>query len=150
VLPAFSSVETMRAWDPKARPVPTAAIRVALAAASEQTDLVVLDPGSMTEFVIRRPAVWAIGQRRDWTPSYLDPDVLAAFESVADPRVTAVHLSAGDPDARLAGPELLVQLTLTPALDRTDLDDLLLALQRRWAQDPIIAERVDSMGVRLS
>ena len=33
----------------------------AAAAASEETDLVVLDPTSDTEFVVRRPALWAIG-----------------------------------------------------------------------------------------
>ena len=52
VLPAFTSVEAMRAWNPLARPVPAQAVRVAVAAASEQTDLVVLDPRSDTEFAV--------------------------------------------------------------------------------------------------
>ncbi len=150
VLPAFSSVDAMRRWDPTARPVPADAVRVALAAASESTDLVVLDPTSDTEFVIRRPALWAIGQSREWVPCYLDDEVLTAFTAVDDSRVVAVRLAAGDPDARLAGPELLVQLTLVPGLDRLQLDDLLDTLQAEWASNPVIADRVDSLGVSVS
>jgi hypothetical protein len=126
--------------------VPADAVRVALAAASESTDLVVLDPGSVTEFVIRRPAVWAIGQSRDWIPSYLDPAVRAAFEGVRDPRLLSVGLSAGDP----GGPELMVRLELVPGLDRAALDDLLAGLQQAWSENAIIADRVDSLGVTLS
>ena len=62
VLPVFTSVVTMAAWDPKARPVPADGIRTALAAASDDTDLIVIDPGSATEFVLRRPAVWRSGR----------------------------------------------------------------------------------------
>src|SRR5690606_14137168 len=49
VLPVFSSVATMAAWNDAARPVPADGRRVALAAASEGTDLVVIDPTSRTE-----------------------------------------------------------------------------------------------------
>ena len=153
VLPAFSSVDAMRAWNPKARPVPAEAVRVALAAASEDTELVVIDPTSPeTEFAVRRPAVWAIGRSVGWVPGYRDADVVAAFAaSVADePAVVSLTLAAGDPDARLAGPEVRVELALVPGLDRPVLDSLLARLQQRWAEDAVIAERVDSLGVRLS
>src|SRR5690606_19785486 len=81
VLPVFSSVETMGAWNPQARPVPAEGTRVALAAAHEQTDLVVLDAGSPTEFVLRRPAVWAIARQEPWMPAVESPEVAAEFES---------------------------------------------------------------------
>lgn len=149
VLPAFSSVDTMRRWNPTARPVPADAVRVALAAASEETDLVVLDPQSVTEFVIRRPALWAIGRSVEWVPSYLDVDVHRAFASIEDVHVRTITLAPGDPDARLAGPELLVTLTLEAGLSKDDLDRLLAELQKRWAADEIIATRVDSLGVRV-
>ena len=55
-LPVFSSVESMARWNKIARPVPSDAIRVALAAASEGNTRIVLDPGSETEFVFRRPS----------------------------------------------------------------------------------------------
>ena len=151
-MPVFTSVDAMRAWNPTARPIPADAVRVALAAASEQTDLVVLDATSETEFVLRRPALWAIAQSQPWLPSYRDDAVHAAFaEAVTDePSVTSVDLTAGDPDARLAGPEIVVRLTLLPGLDRPRLDALLGRLQSRWAASETIAARVDSMRVTLA
>jgi len=152
VLPAFTSVDAMRAWDPAARPIPTPGERVALAAAGEGTELVILDPTSPTQFGIRRPALWAIAKRRPWRPSYLDEEVLGAFlrSAIDEPAVHAVQLAPGDPSASLAGPELLVHLTLEPGLDRGALDALLARLQERWAQDPLITDRVDSIAVRLA
>jgi SseB protein N-terminal domain len=151
VMPVFTSVETMGAWNPSARPVPTPALRVALAAASEATDLVILDPTSETEFGIRRPALWAVAQEQPWTPSYLDGDVLAAFTDVAAdvPDIARVTLEAGDPDARLVQPELLVRLWLRPGLDADRLASLLEQQQAAWAASPIVATRVDSLSVKL-
>jgi hypothetical protein len=151
VLPAFTSVAAMAAWNPAARPVPTAAPRVAIAAVAEDTDLVVLDPTSDTEFVIRRPALWAIAQSRAWTPSYLDEEVLAAFLAGAqhEDAVLAIRLAPGDPGARLVGPELLVQLSLVEGLDRAALDAVIARLSAGWSESEIIAARVDSLKVQL-
>lgn len=152
VLPVFSSVEAMGRWNAKARPVPADGVRVALAAADEGTDLVVLDPTSKTEFVIRRPALWAVAQSLPWTPGYSDPRVADEFQaSVTDqPEVAAVALTAGDPDATLRGPEVVVQLALRPGLDRAALTALLERLQSRWAASELIATRVDSLTVKLT
>jgi SseB protein N-terminal domain len=151
VLPAFTSVAAMAAWNAEARPVPATASRVALAAASEQTDVVVLDPTRATEFALRRPALWALAQGRPWLPSYLDTEVLSAFMDAAElePAVLAVQLAPGDPGARLAGPELLVHVSLAPGLDQQALDDVVERLQRRWAEHPVIAARVDSLALTL-
>lgn len=151
-LPVFTSVEAMRAWNPAARPVPADGVRVAVAAASEQTDVVIVDPVSETEFAIRRPALWAIAQEQQWTPSHHDPVVLDAFvqSAVGEPAVAAVQLESGDPDARLAGPELVLRLELAPGLDADELAALLARLQQRWASSSAIAERVDSMRVQLA
>ena len=112
VLPVFASVDAMSRWNPAARPVPADGVRVALAAADDGTDLVVLDPGSETEFVLRRPAVWAVAQSQPWHPPFDSADVRAAFERSigTELAVLGVELDAGDPDARLAGPELVVRL----------------------------------------
>jgi hypothetical protein len=152
VLPAFTSVAAMSRWNPKARPIPADGTRVALAAASEGTDLVVLDPTSETEFAIRRPALWAMAQGRAWQPSYLDDAVLAEFMAAADGEdaIVAIQLAPGDPDARLAGPELLVQLSLVAGLDELALAELLGRAQDRWSSSELIAERVDSMTVKLA
>ena len=151
-LPAFTSVDAMRAWNPQARPVPADGVRVATAAASEQTDVVILDPTSATEFAIRRPALWAIAGNEPWIPSHRDPAVLDAFVGAADGEtdVAAVQLQSGDPDARLAGPELVLRLELVPGLDAEHLAALLARLQERWSASEVIAQRVDSMRVQLA
>ncbi|MEG8037094.1 SseB family protein [Sphingomonas sp. LR61] len=151
VMPAFTSVDAMHVWDTDARPVPVESRRVAMAAASEETQLVVLDPKSATEFVLRRPAVWALGQDLPWTPCFEDPEVAQAFaDSVVGERsVARVELTPGDPVGRFAGPELTVGLALHPGLDREQVGELVGRLQQRWSTDAVIAERVDSMRVAL-
>ncbi len=151
VMPAFTSVEAMRSWDPDARPVPVESRRVAMAAASEETQLVVLDPTAPTEFVLRRPAVWALGQDLPWTPCHEDPEVAEAFAaSVADEGAVArVELVAGDPLGRFAGAELTVGLVLHPGLDQAQVQALVGRLQQRWTADAVVSDRVDSMRVAL-
>jgi SseB protein N-terminal domain len=151
VLPAFSSVDAMTTWNSAARPVPADAVRVALAAASEQTDLVILDPTTPTQFVIRRPAVWAIAQSKPWVPSYLDPVVLTAFTEAAanEPAIISVALAPGDPDFTLAGPELSLQLTVMDGLAKSELDEVIERMRELWSLNTVIAERVDSLGVRI-
>ncbi|MDP3949867.1 SseB family protein [Microbacterium sp.] len=151
VQPVFSSVTAMQKWDATARPIPVEAVRAALAASSEQTDLIVLDPTSETEFVIRRPAVWAVAQGQRWEPSFLSPEVFTALqESVArELAVIDVAVEAGDPDARLSGPELVVILELVDGLERDVLDAVLARLAQRWAADDRIAVLADSLTVKL-
>jgi hypothetical protein len=151
VLPVFSSVTAMQAWNPLARPVPADGRRVALAAAGEDTELVVLDPTSETEFVLRRPAVWAVAQGEPWIPSDRDPQVAAAFEASigSELGVHAVDLVAGDPGCRLVAEELVVRLALADGLTRQELDAILARLAQRWAADDVIATRVDSLRVQL-
>ncbi|TFC47611.1 SseB family protein [Cryobacterium sp. TMT2-17-1] len=151
VLPVFSSVAAMTAWNTRARPVPADGVRVALAAAQENTDLVVLDPTAPTEFVVRRPALWAIAQSLPWTPSYASRDVADAFaDSVStELSVLGVELAPGDPAARLAGPELIVRLELVDGLTRIELDATLARLAARWSSSDVIATQVDSLTVQL-
>ena len=150
-LPVFSSVGAMKLWNERARPVPASAERIALAAASEGTDLVIIDPMSVSEFALRRPALWAIAQSLPWTPCYLNGEVLDALTEAARPEsaIRAVAIAAGDPQARLAGPELVVRLTIAAGLTKTKLDGLLSRIQERWALSEIIAEQVDSLTVQL-
>lgn len=152
VMPVFSSVTAMQAWNSQARPVPAEGIRVALAAAEEHTDLVVLDPTSDTEFVIRRPALWAIAQSQEWIPSFADPEVNAAFvrSCRTDSRVAEVSLSAGDPTARLRAPETIVTLALAPGLTREEVSEVVSRLSAQWAADDVIANRVDSLTVSVN
>jgi hypothetical protein len=111
-----------------------------------------VDATSETEFAVRRPALWALAQDEPWSPSYLDEEVLAEFLISADGEdaIVAIQLAPGDPDARLAGPELLVQLSLVPGLDEAELTALLARAQDAWSTSELIATRVDSMMVRLA
>lgn len=149
VLPAFSSADTMRDWNPSARPIPIAVPRIALAAASEGTPLIVVDPGAPTMFVVRRPAFRALATGERWVPSFADPEVLQAFldASAGEEALAAVQLAPGDPMARLAGAELLVQVSVRSGLAEADLSELLQRLGAAWAGNTLIAECVDSIDV---
>jgi hypothetical protein len=151
VLPVFSSVGAMGRWDAAARPIPVEGVRTALAAVDDDSDLIVIDPGSETEFVLRRPAVWAIAQNQAWEPSHTSAEVFAGLtESIGgELAVLDVEVAAGDPDGRLRGPELIVVLRLVDGLDQAQLDAVLQRLARRWAADPRIAVLVDSLTVKL-
>jgi hypothetical protein len=151
VLPAFTSVAALSAWSPTARPVPADARRIALAAASESTERLMLDAGSPTAFALRRPALWALAQDLPWQPSHADEAVLRAFlDAGADEEALAgLVIAPGYEAARLGGPEIVVQLGVRAGLDREGLTSLLARLQAAWAADEIISERVDSMAVKV-
>lgn len=152
VMPVFSSVETMRAWNPEARPIPVPAPQAAIAAAQEGTDLIIVDPGTPErELGVRRTQLEAVALGERVIPSWADPEVLRAFRSslAPEPSATDVVLAPGDPEARLLGPETAVVLHLRPGLDRESLAGLLARLQERWAADTVIADRVDSLRVEI-
>ena len=151
-LPVFSSVESMARWNKTARPVPSDAIRVALAAASEGNTRIVLDPGSETEFVFRRPAIKALALQQEWVPSFLNSEVGQAFAAPIDesePQVLAIYLESGDPQSRLEGAELQISLKLVAGLNQDDVNALVSRLAEAWSQSEVIAESVDSMQLRL-
>lgn len=152
VLPAFTSVDAMKAWDAEARPIPIQMSRIALAAAAEGTPLIVVDPGSETQTVLRSPAFRALATGEPWTPAFADPEVAQAFgDSVAEePTVEAIGLAPSDPVARSAGPEVTVLLRLRKSTQQAEREALLARIQERWAADVTIATRVDSIAVRLS
>ena len=151
VLPVFTSVGAMSRWDAAARPVPADGVRTAVAASADDTDLIVIDPGSETEFVLRRPAVWAIAQGIAWEPSFTSPEVFAGLQESVGGELAVIDLAVepGDPTGRLRGPELVVRLDLIHGLEQSELDAVLGRLAKRWAADHRIAVLVDSLTVKL-
>ena len=133
-----------------ARPIPIQASRIALAAASEGTPLIVVDPGSDTQTVVRAPAFRALATGEAWTPAFEDAEVAAAFGASVEREdaVAAIGLAPGDPEARLAGPELVVVLRFVADVPDEARQAALARLQERWAADELIATRVDSIAVR--
>ena len=152
VLPVFTSTEAMAGWNPAARPIPASARRAALAAAGEETPLMVLDPTSDTEFVFRRPMLRAIAEGTAWVHPSASSTIVQAFQQsiASSAAVRSVRLSDGDPDARMAGPQVIVELGLVPDLTRSELDEVLAYLQRSWQASELIASEVDSLGVKLA
>lgn len=150
-LVVFSSVEAMRLWNKSARPVPTDAVRVALAAASEGITRVVLDPGSETEFVLRRVAIAKVAQSKPWGEPHLAEEISnLVAESVRDlAEVKEFRLASGDPSCRLRGAELEVSLLLSAGLGVDEVRALVDRVTAHWAASEIFAELVDSATVKL-
>lgn len=151
-LPVFSSVEAMKAWNPVARPVPHSAVKAALAAAAEGNTRIVLDPGSPSEFVIRRPAIESIAQELPWTPSYEDIEVAKAFDDAlaGNPELASWTIIAGDPKGTLASAEVELTLLLANTLTQEEFDGLMQKLAKSISESEIIALRVDSLRVKLA
>ncbi len=145
VLPAFTSTAALAAWDAGARPVAVEAERAALAAVAEGCEQIVLDEAGPVPFPVRRPALWALAQGRPWVPSPHDPDVVAAVAAAcAGPAV--LEGTRCEPGTRA---EMRVVLGVRPGLDRRELDALLAGVRARLAADEVVAERVDSLELRV-
>ena len=148
VMLAFSSTDAMRRWNPEARPIPVPGPQLALAAAQEETDLIVIDAGSPDiECGVRRPALRALALGEPAVPAWADDTVRSACAVAlgGEERVEAIALLPGDAEGRLLAPELEVHIMLAPGLDRAALGELLSSLQQRLAENAHVAERVDSM-----
>jgi hypothetical protein len=150
-LVVFSSVAAMQRWNPSARPVPTDAIRVCLAAASQLSTRVVIDPGSETQFVIRRPAIARIAQSLDWQPAELNQVVQKVVaESISgEQAVSEFELQSLDPEARLAGAELEVAIRLFRGSSPQEVRELLERVSKRWSESEEFAQAVDSVSIKL-
>jgi hypothetical protein len=170
-LPVFSSSAALTRWHSDARPVAVYAARAALSAVSDDTELLVVDPGSDFTFVVRRPAVWALARQQEWTPSYVDQVVADMVRDVAAELaphpgsghvgITRIEITPGSgiqaraAGGRLAsgggaGPELSLRVRLRDGLEREQVQALLQHLQQRLAKHREFVERVDSLEVRLA
>jgi len=150
-LPVFSSVQAMKKWNADARPVPVDAVKAALAAAQESNTRIVLDPGSPTEFVFRRPAIAAIAQSLPWIHPSRDPRVKEAFDAAVRGEELILSFEVLDIDEKslLASAELQLELRLQDGLTREQLDPVLQRLAKALAESRDIAEYVDSLRVKL-
>lgn len=151
-LPVFSSVEAMKTWNPKARPVPTSAVKAALAAASEGNTRMILDPMAPTEFVLRRPMIAALAQGESWHAPFDDARVVDAFAVALDglENLAGWQLAAGDIQCLLASSELELTLKLPEGLDSETIDTMLQEIAKRLSESFEIAEYVDSLRVKLA
>ncbi len=151
-LPVFTSVAAMQRWNPKARPVPADARRVALAAVVEDNTRIILDPESETEFAIRRPAIAAIAQDLNWVHPARNAAVHRAISKVTESadEFLSFDLIDGDELSRLHSAELQLELHLQPGLSEERLAELMQALAIGLGESAEIAEHVDSLRVKLA
>lgn len=146
-LPVFSSVATLAAWQPTARPMPAEGPRAAAAALGEGWDLLVVDPGGAATAVVPRPAVHALATGRAWEPAVRD-GVVAAGVREAVRRVTGVPGVLDADAAPGRGAEVAVVLTLEPGLTRTALERVLADAGALLAADAELTAAVDSLELR--
>lgn len=152
VMPVFSSTAAMRAWNPEARPIPVPAPQAALAAIQESTQLIIVDPGTADrEFGVRRPALRALVEQRPTTAAWADPEVEEAVRvgAAEEASIRFTLTVPGDPESRLLAAETDVIVGVAPGLESEQLNAVIARVQARWSQSPVIAERVDSMRVRI-
>ncbi|MHA7191594.1 SseB family protein [Arthrobacter sp. MDT2-16] len=162
-LPVFSSTRALERWHPDARPVAAYAARAALAAAAEDAELMVLDPGADLTVVVRRPAVWALARQIRWTPSYEDPALAALVETAArgeqDVLAVALRPAAGvltrTADGTIAsgggpGPELRMDLQLRGGLSPQEVRDAVASFRGKLLGLTDFVERVDSLDIKLT
>ncbi|MGO1435535.1 MAG: SseB family protein [Canibacter sp.] len=152
VMPVFTSVAAMQAWDGTARPIPVPGPQAALAAAQEGTDMLIVDPGaSATEFGVRTTELQAVALGQARQPAWLQTALIDAFARAAEPEesVHTVQLLPGDGEARLRAPEVDVVLRVATGLSKEALAALISRLQENWAQHPAIGTEVDSLRVRV-
>lgn len=141
-VPAFTSVALLVAWSADARPVPVESVRLMLSAVQEEAELVIIDPGTDHAYLVRRPAVWALAQGKPWTPSWDNPDVVAALDAAAAvPAITGVACHPG------GDTEVRVELTMVPGLEQRELADVLARFQTALTQSTVIAEGIDSLAI---
>lgn len=148
-LPVFTDVEAMSRWNPNARPIPAEGPRAALAAVAEDWSVLLINPG-MESVVIPRPAVWAVGRGEVWRPAIIDGQVDAEIvQSVKDTVTTdgslrEVSIVPG------TNAEVALVLGLESGLTREELDVLLQRVQAQLASVELVAQRVDSVELKLA
>ncbi|MBD5788065.1 SseB family protein [Cellulosimicrobium terreum] len=148
-LPVFTSVASMAAWRPDARPVPVDARRAGLSAVKEDWALLVVDPAGPVTVLVPRPAVWALAQGQTWRPAVLDgavaPDVDLAIRAAL---VDIPHLARSWAEPGRSA-EVAVVLRIDPGLDRAGLDAVLAQVNAALARSEIVSERVDGLELRV-
>ena len=151
VIPAFTSVAAMSAWNSEARPIPIDAQRVALAAASEQTDRIVVNPGT-DSIVLRRPVVWSIAQGNPYTAPWESSEFLAESQNLLEgiDNLVEVGVGPGDPNATGDGPDVTLILGLIDGLDADRVRTLVAEVQARISNNDIYINQVDALALSLS
>ncbi|MFI0349675.1 SseB family protein [Actinomadura sp. 9N407] len=109
----FTSVETMHAWRPDARPVAVHAREACLAALDEGAQALVVDVAGPVPFAVDGLRLHLLAEGRTVPPPHEDPEVLAAVEAAIGPEeaVTGVRVTEG------TAAELAIRFAIAPGHD---------------------------------
>lgn len=96
---AFTSTDSLRAWDAQARPVPVPGLSAAQAAIAE-ADALIIDVAGPAQVVIDGPGLRAMAEGRHWVPPIEDEDVVdnvhASLALLASDGWVNVRIDASD------------------------------------------------------
>lgn len=109
-IPAFTCLDTLARWDPRARPVPALAPTVWRAAVDSST-AVVVDVAGPVPLAIEGARLTALADGQPVPLPHQDPDVLAVVREAAAgrPEIAGIRLAAGS--------DLQLELTLADGCD---------------------------------
>ncbi|WP_227492779.1 SseB family protein [Brevibacterium sp. CFH 10365] len=145
--PGFSGIPPLTAWHSDARPVPIESERLVLGAIEAESQLVVLDPGADSSFLLRRPAMFAFVQSQPWTPSWADAEVAHRLRAIAEPFpwLARLGVSPGSSSVHLGGPELGITLGVESEVPPEEVR----RFQETVAGDEELVAKIDSLAIRL-
>jgi len=121
---AFTSMESLAAWDPQARGIPAGSRRVAEAAKQESADAVLIDVAGPVLYALTEPALTAVAEGRPWLRPHLDPEIHAAVDTVA--ACIAGLASHEVIDGALQKMDVLIMLEIEPGGDVSALAEVLI------------------------
>lgn len=162
-LPVFTAVGELSAWNSEARPVAVDIRKAALSAVQDGSDLLVVNPAADPAFVVRRPAMWCVAKDTPWTPSYADLTVddavlraalgmenIVSARTEPGPGINGRRSDGAVLDGGATGPELVIVVQLTPGLTQEMVQATIDRYQQKLVTEPVMAENVDSLGLRLT
>lgn len=152
VMPVFSNVEHMKAWNPQARPIPIPAPQIVVAAREEGNELIIIDPkNEETEFGIRSTEFMAVALGSARVPAWARKDLAQYFGEIIEKEkhVLTWEILPADPQARLETAEIDLLLTFSANLDRFELDGAINRIHIACSSHPELMQEVDSLRLRI-
>lgn len=147
-LPAFTGLAALTAWDPGARPVPTAMAEAARSALDEGCAAMPIDLASEHAAVLRASQLWALALGERWRPAHEDPVVRLAVAEAAQGIDGLLRIRAEDGSLHAPGTLRLV-LVLRPGLAPAVVDAAVALVGERLAGEPDVRRRIDDVAVVL-
>lgn len=135
-VPVFTSLATLAAWDPRARPFPLRAEDAARGVYQEECDALLVDLGSPHRAALTGSLLLALAEGRPWLSPAADPVVTTAVADALAGLPGLASVSVG------AGVEADLLVTLVPAAESSALE-VAQAAAERLASVEVLRARLD-------